>query len=187
MRRPDRGISWLRARAAVVEVSIPAVVHPRANEALLPPSEWRRLAPLASYGFACSRAVALARGDRAIGLVLRGDLLVRDAAIDAEPASVIAGASSRGWITPREQPRRSRGITTELLGLVARQCAGPTVRSFGFVTELAQTMMRIASYIRVANGTLKRPSDLRRLAPLAIMRLACRLASALCIHTVSTT
>ena len=56
-----------------------------------------------------------------------------------------------------------------MLGLATEPCAGPTVRSFGFVTELAQTMMRIASYIRVANGTLKRPSDLRRLAPLAIM------------------
>ena len=40
---------------------------------------------------------------------------------------------------------------------------------FGFATELAQTRMSTASCFRVANGTLKRPSDLRRLAPLAIM------------------
>ena len=105
---------------------------------------------------------------------MRGNLLVRDAASNAEPVSVIAGASPKGWITPREQPRRSRGITTELLGLVARQSAGPTMRSSGFATKLAPTRMRTASYIRDANGTLQRPSELRMLAPLAIMRLACR-------------
>ena len=63
---------------------------------------------------------------------MRGELLVRAAAIDAEPASMIAGASSHGWITTCERPRRSTGITTESLGLVAAQRAGQTVRSFGF-------------------------------------------------------
>ena len=50
---------------------------------------------------------------------MRGELVMRHAAIDAEPASVIAGASSRGWITVREQPRQPRGITTESFGAVA--------------------------------------------------------------------
>ena len=100
---------------------------------------------------------------------MRGALLVRDAAIDAEPASVIAGASSRGRNTTREQTRRSREITTESLGLVARRCAGPTVRSLSVANELAQTRMRTSAYIRAANETLKRSSDLRRLAPLAII------------------
>ena len=100
---------------------------------------------------------------------MRSGLLVRYAAIDAEPASVIAEASSRGRITMHERAHRSSGITTELLGLVARQCAGPTMRSSGFATKLAPTRMRTASYIRDANGALKRPSDLRTLAPLAII------------------
>ena len=60
---------------------------------------------------------------------MRGELFVRHAAIDAKPVSLDAGASLQGRITPREQPRRSRGITTESLGVAARQCAGPTVRS----------------------------------------------------------
>ena len=113
--------------------------------------------------------MALASGDNATELVVRGALLARDATIHAEPASAIAGASSPGQIAAREQPRRSTRITTESLGRAARPRAGPTVRSLGFATELAQTMMRTASYIRVANGVLKRPSDLRTLAPLAIM------------------
>ena len=100
---------------------------------------------------------------------MQGDLLVRDAAIDAEPASVDAGASSRGRITMREQPRRSKAIATESLGLVAGRRAGPTARSFGFTTELAPSRMRPAFYIRAANGALKRPSDLRTLAPLAMI------------------
>ena len=50
---------------------------------------------------------------------MRGQFLARDAAIDAEPASAIAGASSRGRIAMREQPHRSRAIATELLGVVA--------------------------------------------------------------------
>ena len=73
---------------------------------------------------------------------MQGDLLVRDAAIDAEPASAIAGASSRGWITRRERQRRSTGIAIESLDIVAGRRAAPTVRSFGFATELAQTRMR---------------------------------------------
>ena len=100
---------------------------------------------------------------------MRGALLVRHAAIHAEPATAIATASSRGRITMREQPRRASGITTKLLGFVAGQCAGPTMRSCGFTIELAPSRMRIASYIRAANGALKRPSDLRTLAPLAIL------------------
>ena len=100
---------------------------------------------------------------------MRGKLVVRHAAIDAEPASVIAGASFQRRIAPREQPRRSRAITTELLGLVAGRCAGPTARFFGFTSDLAPSRMRTASYIRVANGSLKRSSDLRTLAPLAII------------------
>ena len=100
---------------------------------------------------------------------MRGELLVRAAAINAEPASVIAGASSHGWITTCERPRRSTGTTMESSGLAAGPRAGPTVRSFGITSKQAQTMMRTSSYIRVANGTLKRPSDLRTLAPLAIV------------------
>ncbi len=100
---------------------------------------------------------------------MRGELLLRDAAINAEPASAIAGASSQGRITPRAQTRRPKKITTESLGLVARRCAGPTEGSLGFATKRAQTMMIAFSYIRAANETLKRSSDLRRLAPLAIM------------------
>ena len=100
---------------------------------------------------------------------MRGALLARDATIHAEPASSIAGASSPGQIAAREQARRSTGITTESLGLAAGPRAGPTVRTLGFANELAQTMMRRASYIRAANGSLKRSSDLRTLAPLAIM------------------
>ena len=100
---------------------------------------------------------------------MRGDLVVRSVALHAEPASLLAGSSSKGWITMREQPRRSRWIATELLGLLAGQCAGPTLESFGAVTELAPSRMRAASYIRVANEALKRSSDLRRLAPLAII------------------
>ena len=71
--------------------------------------------------------LALARGNNANELVMRGELLVRYASLDAEPASMIAGASSRGWITAHERPRRSRMITTESLGVTARPCAGPTV------------------------------------------------------------
>ena len=100
---------------------------------------------------------------------MRGELVMRHAAIAAEPASVIARASSRGWITVRERPRRSRGITTESLDVVARQCAGPTLRSFGLAMDLALPRMRTTSYIRVAKGSLKRSSDLRTLAPLAII------------------
>ena len=128
--------------------------------------------------------LALARGDHAIDLVMRGELLLRHAASDAEPASAIAGASSRGRITMREQPRRSLEIAEKLLGLVAGQCAGPTAQSCGFTIELSPSRMRTAFYIRVANGTLKRSSDLRTLAPLAIMRFACRLALALCSATL---
>ena len=99
---------------------------------------------------------------------MRGELLVRYASLGAEPASMLAGDSSRGRITTRERPRRSRGITTELLDVVARPCAGPTAQSLGFANERA-TRMRTFSYIRAANGSLKRSSDLRRLAPLAII------------------
>ena len=105
---------------------------------------------------------------------MRGQFLARDAAIDAEPASAIAGASSRGRIAMREQSHRSRVIATELLDFVAGQRAGPTVQSVGFTNELAPSRMRTTFYIRVANGTLQRPSEWRMLAPLAIMRLACR-------------
>lgn len=69
----------------------------------------------------------------------------------------------------RERLHRSSAITTESLGLVAGQCAGPTARSCGFTTELARSKMRIASYIRAANGVLKRSRDLRTLALLAII------------------
>ena len=100
---------------------------------------------------------------------MRGDLAVRHAAIDAEPVSVVAGASSCGWIAPREQPRRSRAITTESLGLATRRCAGPTAQTCGFTIDLALLRMRTSSYIRAANGSLKRSSDLRTLAPLAII------------------
>ncbi len=100
---------------------------------------------------------------------MRGDLAVRHATIDAGSKSVSAGASSRGWITVREQPRRSGGITRESFGVVARQCAGPTVQTLGLSIDLALPRMRTSSYIRVANGSLKRSSDLRRLAPLAII------------------
>ena len=57
---------------------------------------------------------------------MRGQLLVRLAAKHAEPAAAITGASSRGRITMHEPAHRSRAIVTELLGLVAGQCAGPT-------------------------------------------------------------
>ena len=80
-----------------------------------------------------------------------------------------AGASSRGRIAMREQPRRSKAITTESLGVVAGQCAGSTAQSYGSTIDLAPSRMRTAFYIRVANGSLKRSSDLRRLAPLAII------------------
>jgi len=100
---------------------------------------------------------------------MRGERLVRDAAIDAEPASVIAGASSGGRITTHERPRRSREITTESLGLVATFGAGPTAKAIGSLKRTARSMMIAFSYIRAANETLKRSSDLRRLAPLAIM------------------
>ena len=73
---------------------------------------------------------------------MRGQLLARDATIHAEPASLIAGASSRGWIAAHERPRQTREITTELLGLAAGRCAGPTVWSFGITSKQAQTMMR---------------------------------------------
>ena len=59
MRRPDYGFFWRRERAGRVAASIAAVVHPRANEALLPTGEWRTLAPLAIIVFARSRASAL--------------------------------------------------------------------------------------------------------------------------------
>ena len=100
---------------------------------------------------------------------MRGQRLSPDATIDAEPASAIAGASSRGRIAMHERPHRSSAITTELLGVVAGQCAGPTARAFIFTIELAPSRMRTSSYIRAANGALKRSSDLRTLAPLAIM------------------
>ena len=99
---------------------------------------------------------------------MRGGLLLRYASLDAEPASMIAGASSRGWITAHERPRRSRTITTESLGVVARRCAGPTDGPSRLATNRA-TRIRTFSYIRAANESLKRSSDLRRLAPLAII------------------
>ena len=100
---------------------------------------------------------------------MRGALLVSRAPEDAVLASAIAGASSRGRITMHERPRQAREITTKSLGLAAGQCAGPTGRSCGFTTELARSRMRTSSYIRAANGALKRSSDLRTLAPLAIV------------------
>ena len=100
---------------------------------------------------------------------MRGALLVRHAAIHAELTSAIARASSRGRITMREQPRRSSGITTELLGVVAERRAGPTAQTFGLAIDLMLPRMRTSSYIRAANGSLKRSSDLRTLAPLAII------------------
>ena len=67
---------------------------------------------------------------------MRGQLLARDAAIHAELASAIARVSSRGRITMHERPHRSSGITTELLGFMAGQCAGPTVWTCDFANEL---------------------------------------------------
>ena len=67
---------------------------------------------------------------------MRGALLVRHAAIHAEPAAAISGASSRGRITTHERPRQKGEITTKSLGLVAGQCAGPTVWTCGFANEL---------------------------------------------------
>src|SRR5437868_4719462 len=49
VRRPGRIFFALGAQATLVSVSIAALVHPRANEALLLPSELRTLAALASY------------------------------------------------------------------------------------------------------------------------------------------
>ena len=54
-------------------------------------------------------------------------------------------------------------------GSRARQCAGPTARSCGFTNELAPSRMKAVSYIRAANESLKRSSDLRTLASLAII------------------
>ena len=115
---------------------------------------------------------------------MRGALLARPATINAEPASAIAGASSRGRSTMHERPRQATEIAMESLGQVAGQCAGPTARSCGFTIDLAPSRMRAVSYIRGANESLKRSSDLRTLAPLAIMRFACRLALALCSATL---
>ena len=67
---------------------------------------------------------------------MRGQLLARPATLNAEPASAIAGASSRGRITMHERPRQTREITTKSLGLVAGQCAGPTVWTCSFANEL---------------------------------------------------
>ena len=113
--------------------------------------------------------LALARGDNAKELVMQGALLARRATLNAEPASAIAGASSRKRSTMHERPRQTGEITTKSLGQVAGQCAGPTARSCGFTIDLAPSRMRSVSYIRAANESLKRSSDLRTLAPLAII------------------
>ena len=57
----------------------------------------------------------------------------------------------------------------EVVGFRGGAVRRPDRAIFGFEIELSPSRMRAVSYIRAANGALKRPSDLRRLAPLAII------------------
>ena len=99
---------------------------------------------------------------------MRGGLLACRARPRRRAGIVERRPDSRGHASTSASGRAGRSGSRRSGWVVRHGVRRPDRAILGFATERA-TRMRTVSYIRAANGSLKRSSEWRRLAPLAIM------------------